>query len=68
MFVKKIPFLISLGKIMKFTIIRNVVDWKAANLLKALGSIKSVYTDKNLYKKILMDNNFEVLQEDLQEE
>ena len=40
MFVNKISFVISLGKNMKITTIKNVVDQKAANLLKALHSIK----------------------------
>ena len=42
MFVNGIPFVISLGKNIKFTTIENVVDRKAATLLKALRSIKSV--------------------------
>ena len=33
-FVNKIPFVISLGKSMKFTTIKNVVDRKAATPLK----------------------------------
>ena len=44
MFVNKIPFVISLGENMKFTTIEDVVDRKAATLLKSLRSIKSVYT------------------------
>ena len=41
-FVNKIPFVISLGKNNNFTTIKKVVDKKAATLLKALHSIKSV--------------------------
>ena len=36
-------------KNMKFTTIKNVVDRKVATLLKALRSIKSVYTNKNIF-------------------
>ena len=47
---------------MKFTTIENVVDRKAATLLKSLRSIKSVYTNKNIFITTLyMDNEFEVL-------
>ena len=47
---------------MKFTTIENVVDRKAATLLKALRRIKSVYTNKNIFITTLyMDNEFEVL-------
>ena len=46
MFVKNIPFVISLGKNMRFTTIETLVDRKAATLLKSLCSIKSVYTNK----------------------
>ena len=46
MFVNSIPFVISLGKNWKFTTIKNVVDQKAATLLKSLRSIKSVHTTK----------------------
>ena len=60
MFVNKIPFVISIGKNMKFTTIKNVVDWKAATLLKSVCSIKSVYTNKNIFiKTVFMDNKFE---------
>ena len=53
---------------MKFTKIENVVDWKEATLLKALRSIKSVYTSKNIFMKTLyMDNGFEVLWDALQD-
>ena len=48
MFINKIPFMVLFGKNMKFTTIKNVVDRKAAILLKALRSIKSVYTNKNI--------------------
>ena len=42
---------------------------KADTLLKALRSIKIVYTNKNIFiKTLFMDNKFEVLQDDLQEE
>ena len=54
---------------MKFTTIENVVDQKAATLLKALRSIKSVYTNKNIFiKTLFMDNEFEVLQDVLRDE
>ena len=53
---------------MKFTTIKNVVDQKAATLLKALRSIKSVYTNKNIFINTLyMDNEFEVLRDDLRD-
>ena len=69
MFVNKIPFVISLGKNMKFTTIENVVDQKADTLLKSLRSIKSVYTNKNIFiKTLFMYNEFEVLQDNLREE
>ena len=45
-FVNKTPFMISLGKSMNFTTIKNVVDRKAATLLKSLSTIKRVYTNK----------------------
>ena len=68
MFVNNTPFVISLGKNMKFTTIENVVDHKAATLLKALCSIKSVYTNKNIFiKTLFMDNEFEVLQDALRD-
>ena len=45
------------------------MDRKAATLLKSLRSIKSVYTNKNIFiKTLFMDNEFEVLQDDLREE
>ena len=67
MLVNKIPFVVSLGKNMKFTTIENVVDRKLATLLKFLRSIKSVYTDKNIFiKTLFMDNKFEVLQDGFQ--
>ena len=54
---------------MNFTTIKNVVDRKAATLLKSLRSIKSVYTDKNIFITILyMDNWFEVLHNALRDE
>ena len=47
---------------MKLTTIENVVDEKAATLLKSFRSIKIVYTNKNIFIKTLyMDNKFEVL-------
>ena len=69
MFVNNISFVISLGKNMNFTTIENVVDRKAATLLKSLRSIKSVYTSKNIFtKKRFMENEFEVLGDDFREE
>ena len=66
MFVNNIPFVISLGENMKSTTIENVVDRKAATLLKALRSIKSVYTNTNIFiKTLFMDNEFEVLRDAL---
>ena len=54
---------------MKFTIIENLVYQKAATLLKSLRSIKSVYTNKNIFITTLyMDKTFEVLRYDLQDE
>ena len=53
MFVNKTPFVIPLGKNIKFTTIENVADWKAATLLKSLRSMKSVYTNKNIFIKFL---------------
>ena len=51
---------------MKFTTIKNLVARKAATLLKSLLSIKSVYTNKNIFiKTLFMDNKFEVLQDAL---
>ena len=45
-----------------------MVDQKAATLLKYLRSIKSVYTNKNIFIKTLyMDNEFEVLWDALQD-
>ena len=46
MFVNKILFLISLGKNVKFTTIKNVVDRKAVTLIKDLRSIKNLCTNK----------------------
>ena len=69
MFVNKTPFVISLGKNMKLTTIKNVMDRKVATLLKSLCSIKSLYTNKNIIiKTLFMDNEFEVLRDDLREE
>ena len=53
MFVNNIPFVISLGENMKSTTIENVVDRKAAILLKYLRSIKCVYTYLKNYKNII---------------
>ena len=54
---------------MKFTTIENVVDRKVAILLKSLRSIKSAYTNKNIFMKTLfMVNEFEVLWYALREE
>ena len=51
---------------MKFTTIENVVDRKAATLLKALRSIKSVYTNKNIFITTLYTGKcFEVLRDAL---
>ena len=53
---------------MKFTTIKNVVDRKAATLLKALCSITIVYTNNFfIIKTLYMDNRFEVLRETLQD-
>ena len=69
MFVNKMPFVISLGNNTSFTTIENVVDCKAANQLKSLCSIKSVYKNKNIFTKTLFtDNEFEVLRDNLREE
>ena len=69
MFVNKIPFMISFGNNMKFTTIENVVDQKADTLFKALRSIKSVSTNKNIFiKTLFVDNKFEVVRDNLQEE
>ena len=54
---------------MKFTTIKNVVDRKAANSLKDLCRIKSVYTNKNIFITTLyMDKKIEVLHDALQDE
>ena len=54
---------------MKFTTIKNVVDRKAATLLKSLCSIKIVYTNKNIFiTTLFMDNEFEVLRNALRDE
>ena len=69
MLVNKIPFMISLGKYMKFTTIKNVGDQKAATILKSLQSIKSVCTNKNIFITTLYrDNKFEVLRDALKDE
>ena len=69
MFVNKIPFMISLGKNVKFTTIKNEVDWKSATLLRSFRSIKSVYTNKNIFIMTLyMDNHFEVVRDALRDE
>ena len=53
----------------KFATIENVVDQKAATLLKSLRSIKSVYINKNIFiKKLYVDSEFEVLRDALQGE
>ena len=53
---------------MKFTTIENVVDRKAATLLKALRSIKNIYRGKNIFITTLyMYNKFEVLLDALQD-
>ena len=54
---------------MKFATNKNVGDWKAATILKALRSIKSVYTNKNIsITTLYMENKFEVLRDALQDE
>ena len=54
---------------MKFTTIKNVVDQKAATLLKSLRSKKSVCTNKNIFITTLYrDNKFEVLRDALKDE
>ena len=40
MLVNKISFLVSLENNVEFTTIKNVVDWKAATLLKVFTQIK----------------------------
>ena len=51
---------------MKFTTIENVVNRKEATLLKALRSIKSVYTNKNIFITTLYTGKFfEVLHDAL---
>ena len=61
--------MISLGKNIRFTAIKNVVDRKAAALLQSLRSIKIVYTNKNIFiKTLFMDNGFEVLRDTLRDE
>ena len=68
MFVNKLPFVISIGKYMKFPTIENVLDQKAATLLKSLRSIKNVYTNKNIFiTPLYMDKKIEVLRESLQD-
>ena len=53
---------------MKFSTIKNVVDRKAATLLKSLRSIKSVYTKYIYITTLYMDNEFEVLCNALQDD
>ena len=53
---------------MRFATNENVVDQKAAALLKSLRSIKIVYTNKNIFiKALFMDKEFEVLRGALQD-
>ena len=42
-FVKRIPFLITLGQKVKFTTVENIADWKAKTLLKGLSNTASLY-------------------------
>ena len=54
---------------MKFTTIENVVDRKAATLLKSIRNIKSVYTNENNFIMTLYtENEFGVLRNALQYE
>ena len=53
---------------MKFNTIKNVLYRKADILLKAFRSIKSVYTNKNVFITTLyMDSEFEVLHKALRD-
>ena len=53
---------------MKLTTIENVLDRKAATLLKSLRIIKIVYTNKDIFIKTLhMDNECEFLRDALQD-
>ena len=62
MFVNKIPFMITLGKRVKFTTVSNLPNQKAKTLLENLKVVRNVYTHRgSSVSTMFMDNEFEVL-------
>ena len=62
LFVNGIPFLLTLGKRIKFTIIENVPDRKATTLLRGLKAVQNVYGERgHNVSTMFMDHEFAVL-------
>ena len=62
MFVNKIPFIITLGQLMKFTTIENVPNYWAPTLLKRIQSVIRLYNkQKYSIPTMFTYNKFEVL-------
>jgi hypothetical protein len=68
MFVNNIPFMITLGKRVKFTTVANLPNRKATTLLANLKAVRNVYTHRgSSVSTMFMDNEFEVLDNALKE-
>ena len=68
MFVNTIPFIITLGKRIKFTTVSNLPNRKATTLLANLKAVRNVYKHRgSSVTKMFMDNEFEVLENSLKE-
>ena len=62
LFVNKIPFLITLGKRVKFTTIANIPNRQAATLLTGLDAVENIYKQCGYnISTMYMDNEFEPL-------
>ena len=46
LFVNEIPFLVNLGKRIKFTTVENLKDWKAETIMSGLKSVINLYKIK----------------------
>ena len=68
MFVNTIPFIITLGKRIKFTTVSNLPNRKATTLLANLKAVRNVYQHRgSSVTTMFMDNEFEVLDNSLKE-
>ena len=65
-FVNSIPFLLTLGKRIKFMTLENVPDRKAITLLRGLHAVRQIYLERgHTVSTMFMDNEFTPLANDM---